>query len=189
MDRRKALKQFSLILGGAIATPLASGFLAGCSTSENNSWKPKALTADQNKLVTIISELIIPQTDTPGAKMAKVNEFIDVIVADWFSKNEKKDFLLGLKNTLLYCNKKYKKEFLQCSADEQTIVLTDLENEFLSTKENPSLRANFLNLMKQFTLIGFYTSEIGATQELRLPLMGQYLGNEPFDENSTAWAW
>ena len=188
MDRREALRQFSLILGSAIVAPLASGFLAGCTTSDN-SWKPKVLTADQNKLVTIVSELIIPQTDTPGAKMARVNEFIDVMVADWFSEKEKKDFLRGLKDMLIYCSNEFKKEFLQCSPEEQTVVLKDLEDEFFSAKVKPTLRANFFNMIKQFTLIGFYTSEIGATQELRMPLIGLYSGNEPFDENSRAWAW
>lgn len=202
MNRREALKTLSAMLGGSIALPIASGFLAGCGPSvpgtNNEAWRPRALTARQNEIVTIIAERIIPQTDTPGAAAARVNEFIDLIVNDWFSTSEKKAFFDGMDAALAYCSERYKKDFTTCSDSEQTGLLIELENEYLANGKNSSLnnvlknvspRAEFLNTMKQFTLIGYYTSETGASEELRVPPMGQYLGNEPFDENSRAWAW
>lgn len=198
MNRRDALKAISAMLGGSIALPIASGFLAGCGPStpesKNGAWRPRALTARQNEIVTIVAERIIPQTDTPGATAARVNEFIDLIVNDWFSTSEKQAFFDGMDAALAYCSERYKKDFKSCSDTEQTALLVELENEYRAdrnnaSKSNASPRAEFLNTMKQFTLIGFYTSETGASEELRVPPMGQYLGNEPFDENSRAWAW
>lgn len=198
MNRREALKTISAILGGSIALPIASGFLAGCGPSvpgaNSGAWRPRALTEKQNEIVTIIAERIIPQTDTPGAAAARVNEFIDLIVNDWFSTSEKQAFFNGMEAALAYCSERYKKDFVTCSDTEQTTLLVELENEFRADGKNSAInnaspRAEFLNTMKQFTLIGYYTSETGASEELRVPPMGQYLGNEPFDENSRAWAW
>ncbi len=190
MDRREALKQCSLLLGGVLATPIATGILAGCTAPKKTAdWKPKVFNSLQNDVVTMIAERIIPETDTPGAGAAGVNTFIDVMVADWFSAEETETFLLGLQETLAYSKKKYKLEFLDCSEQQQTELLLELENEVSKSKDPQTPRAEFFSLMKQFTLIGYYTSEIGATQELSMPIMGQYSGNEPFNQNSRAWAW
>ena len=56
----------------------------------------RTLNPHQNATVTTISEIIIPQTDTPGAKGARVNEFIDLIVTEWYDDEEKSIFLTGL---------------------------------------------------------------------------------------------
>lgn len=193
MNRREALKTISAMLGGSIALPIVSGFLAGCGPSgpetQTGSWRPKALTREQNELVTVIAERIIPQTDTPGATAARVNEFIDLILHDWFSESERAGFFNGMTAADTYCLNRYGKDFLNCTKAEQLSVLVDLETEFHANKNAPSPRAEFMSVMKQFTVIGFYTSEVGASQELRVPPMGQYLGNEPFDENDRAWAW
>ena len=56
----------------------------------------KSLDPLQNETVIVVSELIIPETDTPGAKAAKVNEFVDVMLTDWFSEDERTSFERGL---------------------------------------------------------------------------------------------
>ena len=56
----------------------------------------RTLNPQQNAMVTTISEIIIPQTDTPGAKAARVNEFIDLILTEWYDDEEKSIFMTGL---------------------------------------------------------------------------------------------
>ena len=56
----------------------------------------RTLNPQQNAMVTTISEIIIPQTNTPGAKAARVNEFIDLILTEWYDDEEKSIFLTGL---------------------------------------------------------------------------------------------
>ena len=192
INRRTALKQFSSVLGGAVFLPIATGFLAGCSQENHEAtgeWQARVLSYDQNAVITVIAERIIPQTDTPGASAAKVNEFIDLIIDGWFSEVEKHSFFEGLKGAEALSEDLYNKHFLACSEAEQVNLLLRMEEEYLSQAVSPSPRAEFFNLMKQFTLIGYYTSEVGATQELRMPAMGQYLGCESFDESGVAWAW
>src|SRR5882724_438586 len=96
MQRREALK----LLAAAATLPLVSRD-AFALFQEVHQQLPqtaalKALDPHQNATVATISELIIPQTDTPGAKVARVNEFIDVIVAEWYDQEEKSRFLTGL---------------------------------------------------------------------------------------------
>lgn len=194
MDRRDALKQISALVGGVIALPIANGFLAARSVASPPprgapiTWAPASLNAHQNELVTTIAELIIPQTNTPGAKAARVNQFVDLIVSTGFNTEEKDRFFAGMLETEAFCKEKYGRDFSVCSQPEQTKLLLALEEEFRTSGEI-SLRANFFNMMKQFTLVGYYTSEIGATQELRKPVMGYYPGCTPFDGTEAAWAW
>ncbi len=190
MERRETLEHLSVILGGAIALPIASGFLAGCQPSgDPGVWKPQALSSDQSEILTVMTERIIPKTDTPGATDARVVEFLDLIVADWFDDPEKKEFFEGMNEALALCEKKNRNEFLSCSSEQQTAFLSELDKEFHSKTGESSVQAKFMSTLKQFTIIGFYTSELGATQELREPIMGQYPGCIPMDETTRAWAW
>src|SRR5258708_5466958 len=93
MNRREAL----LALGGAavLADPL---FAAGRSLHARlGSGAPlKVLDRQKNDTVVTIAERIIPATDTPGATAAKVNEFVDLALGEWFDESERKRFLDGL---------------------------------------------------------------------------------------------
>lgn len=189
MNRRAALKQLSTVCGGIIATPIATAVLAGCRASGEASWQPKILSAGQNQLLTIIAERIIPRTDTPGAADAAVNRFIDVIVAEYFSQEQRDTFFKGLQDMQALCREINNKAFLDCTAPQQTALLQKLLEEAHSGSDKKTEAAGFSTLIRQFTIIGYYTSEIGATQELRQPPMGQYLSCIPFTEKSRAWAW
>src|SRR5436190_2274800 len=135
----------------------------------------KALDPHQNATVVTISELIIPQTDTPGAKAVRVNEFIDLIVADWYDEQEKSAFLTGLADVDQRSQSTFGKDFVGCSDKQQIQILNDLDEE-ASVKSEPTVRHRarntipeempFFSMIKQLTLIGYYTSEIGFVQEL-----------------------
>lgn len=188
MDRREALKHVAAILGGAISAPVILGVLGGCDTgSVPGKWQPKTLNSEQDELVATISELIIPQTDTPGAKAARVNEFIDLMLTDWFPDDDRTAFLDGLNDAEAFCKQRFGKHFRECSESEQNRILTDLE-EASFREEAKSPRADFFRSMKELTLLGYYTSEIGATQELHLNPMGTFNGCIPFSETGRAYS-
>jgi glucoside 3-dehydrogenase (cytochrome c) hitch-hiker subunit len=135
----------------------------------------KALNPHQNATVMTISELIIPQTDTPGAKAARVNEFIDLIIADWYDDEEKSTFLTGLEDVDRRSQNSFSKDFVECSGKQQVQILNDLDDESNVETESAILRRarnavpeqkHFFSMIKQLTLIGYYTSEIGFVQEL-----------------------
>src|SRR5262245_24310156 len=100
MQRRQVVQ----LLGSALAIPplprsadaaldLAEQFHRRLGESEVPF---RTLNGDQQKLVTMIAEMIIPETDTPGATSMKVPQFIDLILSEWASDKEKSAFLTGL---------------------------------------------------------------------------------------------
>ncbi|MFQ5627371.1 MAG: gluconate 2-dehydrogenase subunit 3 family protein [bacterium] len=195
MNRRQALKRVAILTGGTLSTSTVAAILSGCNAvTGSKKWTPKLVTPEQNDLLTTIAECIIPQTDTPGAKTARVNEFIDLMLADWFSEKEKQHFLAGLADMDARAQNAYSKIFTRCTFEEQAVILTALEQESVkfirensqSPGEEPLLP--FFGKMKELTLVGYYTSEIGMTQELKyIPAAGAYKSCVPFDEIGRAW--
>jgi gluconate 2-dehydrogenase gamma chain len=86
MDRREALKRTAWLMGGVVSAPAIVGILKGCTAKPTIDWKPVFLTEDQAALVTQVADVIIPKTDTPGAKDAGVPSFIDLMLKDVYSK-------------------------------------------------------------------------------------------------------
>src|SRR6202162_3503045 len=83
----------------------------------------KAFNPHQNATVVTISELIIPQTDTPGAKAARVNEFIDLILTEWYDEEEKSIFLTGLTEVDARSQDLFGKDFVDCAEKPQAEIL------------------------------------------------------------------
>jgi len=197
MNRREALKGVALLTGGALSPSIVSAILSGITIGDNGKkWVPKIVNPEQNDLITVIAELIIPKTDTPGAKAAKVNEFIDLMLADWFTVAEKNHFFKGLMDIDARSEKKYSTKFVKCSIEKQTNILKKLEKDNFSQKNYNSSGDNrnsglkpFFNQMKELTLTGYFTSEIGATQELKyFVATNNYDGCIPFDEIGRVWS-
>src|SRR6476646_7045059 len=86
-------------------------------------YKMRTLDAHQNATVVAMIDLILPETDTPGAKGARVNEFIDLILTDWATPEEKNHFLDGLTNIDKQSNDLYGKKFVDSSAAQQETLL------------------------------------------------------------------
>src|SRR2546430_10190748 len=98
IDRREALRRAALVLGGVLSAPLAAGVLAGCEArgAPEGSWRPRTLTPDQAELVATIAEQILPETDTPGARAVGVHRFIDALLAESYSAEQRERFVAGL---------------------------------------------------------------------------------------------
>src|SRR5713101_7235065 len=89
MHRRQALR----LLASAATLPLLSREAFSLFQAVHEQMPEQAvlktLNPRQNATVTTIAELIFPQTDTPGAKAARVIEFIDLILTEWYDEEEK----------------------------------------------------------------------------------------------------
>jgi hypothetical protein len=123
------------------------------------------LTADEWTLIGEVSELIIPTTDTGGALAAGVPDFVKMMLADWFTASERENFIAGLHEFSAGAIRKYGKKFRQLTARQKDQYF----GERLATEEGGAAapRAPFVVLMKRLTIFGYYTSELGATTELR----------------------
>jgi hypothetical protein len=134
----------------------------------------KTFNPHQNDTVTTIAEIIIPQTNTPGAKAARVNEFIDLMVTEWYDEEEKATFLAGLADVDARTRDLHGKDFIQCGEKQQIELLQALDDEVAAARSELDLRRrrnrpperNFFFMIKQLTLVGYYTSQVGFEQEL-----------------------
>ena len=188
MDRREALRRVGMIMGGAVSLPLASSVLSGCQTAPStaSAYSLQTLTPDQDELVATIAELIIPTTDTPGARAALVNEYIDIVATDYMTEEQRTQFVAGLGDADAAAQAAHGSSFVDCTEEQQIALLTEMENEaYDSQGEDP----HFFMMMKQMTLTGYYTSEIGATQELMyVHEAGIYRPDIPYSEIGKAYS-
>lgn len=190
MNRREAIKQLAFLTGGALSMSTVAGIMGGC-TSKSGSAGIKTLSKQQNEMVTVISELIIPETDTPGAKAAMVNQFIDKMLTDWHTEKERDHFLAGLEHVDEVSNSNFSKNFLDLEESRQVEVLEQLQEE---AKNNPNPVSDtelrpFWDMVKELTIVGYYTSEIGASQELEANIIpGYYEACMPYSEVGKAWS-
>lgn len=174
MNRRQALEQVSLILGGTIIGSQA--FLSSSFTFRKEN---TFLTESQIQLLNEIGETILPETDTPGAKAADVGRFMSVIVADCYTPGEQKVFLDGLTKIGDAAEKQYGKSFLRLAKDQRETFLTNIDREHISYMKNrkPEEPVHYFRMFKELTLSGYFTSEAGATKFLKYnPAPGRYDG-------------
>jgi hypothetical protein len=127
-------------------------------------WKPAVLNPRQNDLVVLLTELIIPETDTPGAKAARVNRFIDRVLQD-ARPADRERFLKGLAWIEARSRALYKTDVLAASPEQQTALLTRLSADGNPDKEESTGR-DFFTAVKSMTINGYYTTEIGLRREL-----------------------
>ena len=178
MDRRHAVR-----LLGAAALPGLAGMHPNdlfALARGAHSGTARASTFDEHQRATVdaLAELIMPATDTPGARAAGVPAFIDVIVGEWYHEQERAAFLRGLQDVDARSQADFQKTFVELTEPQQTAILTGMDYEARAMpRGSPTL---FFGRIKDLTLFGYYTSEIGMTQELGYVFMpGRYDGAAP----------
>ena len=190
MLRRDLLRVLSAAAVAPVLPPEVTLLLKQAQTSAG--YELRTLTPHQNAIVVAMIDLIIPATDTPGAKTARVNEFMDVILTDWATAEERARFLAGLDDVDTQANALFGKSFLEGSPAQQSGVLQALDDsvDWLhgpprdaavpSDRDFSQLRGEFFRSFKLMTIHGYYTSEIGQTQELKREIIpGAFHGCAP----------
>jgi len=182
MQRRKALQ---LLLGTAALPLLPRDVFALFRQAHGElpvTAALKTLNPHQDATVTVIAEWIIPQTDTPGAKAVRVNEFIDLILSEWFDDEDRTKFMAGLANVDTQSHDLYGKDFVDCSTLQQKQLLTALDEELTEMRQAEihatrrrrrvmSADNSFFRAIKGLTLVGYFTSEEGAKQALHFEII------------------
>ena len=163
MNRREAL----LLLAGTAALPESLKAMGRAVHAKVRAGMLRTFTPYQNETVATIAELIIPKTDTPGARDAGVPAFIDVMLADWGDDDQRQMFTTGLANVDERSRAAFGKEFIGCTPAQQSEILQDLDYELAQLRDaKRDTSKNFFGAMKWLTLTGYYTSEVGASSEL-----------------------
>lgn len=189
MNRRDAIKQASILLGGVLSAGAISGVMAGCKADPKIDWTPKYFSAEEGGLMETIVERIIPKTETPGAKDAGVHTFIDQMMADFFPEKDKAAFKDGLAKVEAEARSAHGKSFVSLTPEQQDEVLTKFDKEAYDPARKQDDPPHFFRNMKELTVLGFCTSEVGATEFLKYdPVPGTYRGCIPYSEVGAAWA-
>ena len=178
MHRREVLK----LLACSSTLPVLSPQLVAAFREVHASLPPtpalKAFTPHQDATATAMADLIIPRTETPGAKDVRVNEFLDHIVADWFSNEDRARFLAGLDDMDVRTQRLFQRSFVEGTSAQQAEILRVLGEEMEAAVatvangprgERGALREptdNFYFVFRSMTLQGYFTSEAGFTQQL-----------------------
>ena len=184
MQRRDVLK---MLASGAVlpvfSSPMAV-FFREAQAQTGAGYKLRTLNPHQNATVVVLTDLIIPETDTPGAKAARVNEFIDVILTEWATEAERLNFLAGLAGIDKQSQELFGKDFIGATPQQQVTLLRAMD-DYATTERgeyrqkhgntvpelDAQLKGNFYDVFRGITLHGYYTSEIGFTQELKLQII------------------
>ncbi len=180
MNRREVL----LLLAGTAALPDQLFAIGRAVHKRVRAGTLRALDPHQNETVATIAELIIPKTDTPGAREAGVPAFIDVMLADWGDDDQRKVFTAGLANVDERSRALFGKDFIASSSEQQVQILTDLDAELARLRDTKAdTSKNFFQGMKWLTLTGYYTSEVGATTEQHFRIVpGRYEPCYPLEQ-------
>lgn len=178
MNRREALR---MLTAGAVLPALTPELLAFYREAHpGSSYALRTLNPHQNDTVVVMIDQIIPATDTPGAKAARVNEFIDVILTEWATDSERQNFLNGLADMDTQSNQLFGKNLVDASPAQQLTLLRSMDDAAMMAQSvrrarhgntipeefDKQLEGNFWDVFKGITLHGYYTSEVAFTKEL-----------------------
>jgi hypothetical protein len=191
----KSKRRFILGLGTMIGGATASQLLGGNALSVALAYTPKLNSVDapgklfsQADMLTLrdICALVIPKTETLGAAEVDVHGFIDNQLFHCYGEDQQQQAQQILLSLNAQANKRHKQPFSKCSAEQQLLLLTELEQSKGGFDAND--RAQFKQL-KALVIFGYYTSEVGVTQEQAyLPIPGGFKGSISYDSVGKAWA-
>jgi Gluconate 2-dehydrogenase subunit 3 len=167
ISRRDAIKRAALMLGGTFMLPDLVKAWDG-TPANNPNFK---FTLGQEDTLEEFCEMIIPTTSTPGAKAAGVPAFIRKMVADCHTMKDQKVFAEGLDLLDTQARRFYGTPFATTDPEKRTILL----------KETEATGSDFWKMAKNLVVTGYFTSEIGLTQNTRYEMApGRYDGSAPY---------
>jgi hypothetical protein len=190
MNRRDAIARVGLLVGGTVIG--AEAFLTGCSKKSDITAGGFEFSPARISFLDEVGETILPTTAaSPGAKEAKIGDFMRAIVSDCYEEKDQKIFVDGFSKLNEASNKKFSNDFMDLSPEDKHKLLVEVDAEannyeITKKKEDPT---HYFTMMKQLTLWGYFTSEVGSTKALRyLPVPGKYDGCFPYKKGDKAWS-
>jgi gluconate 2-dehydrogenase gamma chain len=202
LNRREAIRRVALLMGGAVSTPAILGVLAGCSAEPDSAkpgadaeWKPAFLTGAQAALVAEVAEIMIPRTDTPGAKDVGIPAFIDKMLKDVYPKDGQAHFVAGLADFESQAKRDHGRAFLELEPALRATLVKQVHDPAVVAEREETLPLSqrhrpFILTMKELTLLGYFTSEPGATQVLQYrPVPGAYHACVPLAQAGKGRTW
>lgn len=196
MNRRNALKSAGLLAGASIALPSILSILQSCEGTSRPEWQPQFFTEDEAKLVGVLSDTILPATETPGALDVNVDIFIDTLVAKAYDTNAQLAFRAALAAFDADCEKEYGGQFTGLSASDREACLRKAESNsgqlspgVWGTAVGERKPVGFYRSLKSTIIWAYFSSEqIGKHVLSYDPIPGAYHGCIPVSEVGNRWS-
>lgn len=174
-------------------------------------WTPTALTPAQARTLDLVAELIMPRTDTPGARDVGVPAFVDRALAGWSTKADADAVRRGLDRIEAEARSAHGGPFVSLTPAQQAALLdrydvegrgpktpsaavgrgdteTGLSNAPRAAVEPPK-GPFFFAVLKDLVTVGYFTSREGSTKAVLYdPNPGAYHGCVPLKTIGRAWA-
>ncbi len=182
LTRREALQGAIALVGGSIAAsqlaPLASALAEGRQAA------PRFLSDELFAVLERTADLVIPETDTQGALGARVHYFIDGMLADWANESSREILTRAIRQIDDAARRHHDSAFVTLDAGQQFALLEAIDRDaYDRTDADVPFRK-----LKELILLGYYSSEVGASVELRFnPIPGPSIGCVPLVDIGRAW--
>ncbi|MCL6524423.1 MAG: gluconate 2-dehydrogenase subunit 3 family protein [Thermoflavifilum sp.] len=192
MNRREALRRVAWLMGGTLTAGTLSAVLYSCHRQPEE--VTDHFTDTHKQTLTSLADIILPRTDTPGALDAGVPDFVVMMINECYPNDQQKKFLEGLNAFNDQCRQTYGEDFASCSPDQQKQHLSAVEKQVFGSTDASQNHASdalpyFYRTAKELILLGYFTSEPGATKDLvYVPVPGKYEGCIPLKPGQHAWA-
>lgn len=192
MNRREAVQSISILTGGILSASTIGILLDSC----NNSIKTGIgiqFTEDECKMVSRVTDIVIPSTKIPGALDAGVPAFVIMMMQQCYPMQNQDNFHKGLGAFDHNCRQKYRRNFLKISKEKQTEAVKYLDMQVFGkgnlTFQNDESVSSFYRDLKGLIILGYYSSKPGATEALHyIPVPGHYDGCIPYHKGDKEWA-
>ena len=184
LTRRAAIKRLGALIGCTMTASQLSLLATNAAAADHSD--PSFFDEEQFAMLTRIADLIVPETETPGALSVGVHHFIDMMFANWASAQRQANWVEGLAGIDARAKEAGMESFSAGTADQQLALLRAIDHEYFEQGYVPT----FFSGLKQMVLFAFYNSEIGATAELRYRAVpGDFVPCMPYSEGDRAWFW
>ncbi len=175
LNRREAVQRLTILLGGVLSVQLS----AALRGEVINPGASLPVDDETKALLTDVADTIIPTTDTPGAKAAGAEQFILRVVRDCYRYDDQREFYAELSGLDAAAKASHGKGFSQLASAARGEVLAAYAEKHRA----------FFKSLRELTVAGYFTSEIGATKALAyLPIPGRFEGDVPLKQGQKTWA-
>jgi Gluconate 2-dehydrogenase subunit 3 len=189
VNRRDSLKGLSAVTAHALFPSVLVGAAAAAAEldASGEAWAPRFISPERAAMLEALVDTILPATDTPGARQARVQVFVDLALRDCYTPAEQQVFVTGLEALADECRTRHGRLFEACSPEDRQALLAPLDAA--SYAPDTGARGSFIRILKDLTLLGFFTSRIGATQVLAYEAVpGGYQGCLELRPDQKSWA-
>jgi gluconate 2-dehydrogenase gamma chain len=195
LNRREALKRVAWLMGGTVSASAILAIGKGYSATTSAGSNPAILRPPQLAIVSAVAEIMIPRTDTPGAIDAGVPGFIDLMLKDVYTQEDRERYLAGVAEFDAAAQGEQGEKFVALESAQQVALVRKFHDaavfeERRLHRPHAHLKRPFILMTKELTLLGFFTSQVGATQVLQyVAVPGSYHACLPLEQAGSGKTW